>query len=234
MDKPEDVVGNIKFYLDQTLGSLPESLPEGMVKEAGANIRPLVDIAKKFADGVLRISASGRYTDEGLSERRQELAAEADASLRDFEENAVRKVAEQIEETEKEMTMPVDAAALIEERVDPWSYKALLRHAKEAEIRAYLRTLDEIKRMAVYSSACADNDSFTIGAIESAPACMRLFPEDEIKKRQATRRARQHPEAAKRLEQLETLRTFYTRSFGYARGKMGVSAAREPQIFSPK
>lgn len=229
IDRAEDIAKDFAFYLDQQLKSLARNLPEEMARTADVKVQTVIDVVKKYGDTVARASQSKRYTGEGLSERRTELAAEADVELRAFETNVIAKTVEQIRETEKAMTFPADTPASLEERVDPFNYQAYLRHMKEAEIRSYLHKMDYSKLLALYHSD--DLDSYTIGAIENCPSFMSPLPSEVTAKRQAARRQRQHPEAAARLEQLETLKSFYSMAVGYARQQMGIKVERA--MFNP-
>jgi len=106
MDRSEDIARDFKWYLDQTLVSLGKK-PTGKKwsRRRTAKIQPLVDIVKKYADAVTQGSWNPEIHQRGMSDRRQELAAEADVSLRDSRRTLSRKLRQQIAETEKAMDL---------------------------------------------------------------------------------------------------------------------------------
>lgn len=174
----------------ESVDDLSEAVAQGVVKAVGG----IEEVYDRLVVRARAIRESGDFTREGA---RKQLAALADEARTGFAE------------IERDADGYVKNASAIEQRIQPVAPRgedALLLYMKQQEIRATLRALDPVERIAAYREAARRGDDLLAGAIELDPARgvakHPLVPEAEIDALREQRLAGRYPEEAARLQEL--------------------------------
>lgn len=188
-------------------------LPEATIADLETNLSKVAGVIMEYHEGFDKAKKSGDSTPQGLLKRRQSLATEASRKLQVIE-TSISGLDENIRQTEAAMK-PKEPPA--EDRV--------IRYLREQEIRQEYRGKDALEIELTYRTLAAKNP-LVASALENSP--QPLLKPDVVAKVRAERARLENPEAAQRLDQLQTLKSTYTYCFNIARQEL--PTADDPEL----